>query len=73
MKRLIVIISGFAVASVVCCLMQECGSHHGPVANTAKVGPTVEIFTALKKSVQFLHPDTTSNIRFGRPASTPKP
>lgn len=73
MKRLIVIITGVAVASVICCLMQVCERHHGPVANTAIVAPTVEIPTALKRTEQFLQPDTTSNLRFGRPANTPRP
>jgi hypothetical protein len=73
MKRLIVIISGFAMASIVCCLTQQCSPHHGPVANTAIVAPTVEIPTALKRTEQFLQPDTASNLRFGRPANTPRP
>ena len=73
MKRLIVIITGIAVASAICCLMQVCERRHGPVANTAKIGPTVEIPTALKRTEQFLRPDTTSNLRFGQPANSSKP
>ena len=74
MKRLIVILVGVVLASVITCLQQECSERrHGPMAETATISPTVEIRTALKRAVQFFQPDTTSNLRFGRPANTPRP
>jgi len=67
MKRLLTYLLLAAIALALCLLIRQCGMQKPSDLSVKHAEDT------LKKAIVIFQPDTTSDIRFGHPANTPKP